>query len=485
MRDYADRRSDAAFAELVRRHVDLVYSAALRMVRDPHLAKDVTQGVFVALAQNSRKLLGRPVLSGWLHRTAQNLSANAVRSEVRRRAREQEAAAMKELLAAESDATWEQIAPQLDAALAELGDDDRDAVLLRYFERKSAREMAEILGTSEEAAQKRVSRAVERLRDLFARRGIAVGASGLVVVIAANAVQAAPVGLAVTISSAVGAGTFAAVTATQTALVTMNWINIKSAAAVAAAAIVAGAGTHFLQQRETNRLRAENQNLIAQQEKLTNDRDAALLAAAQDSEASRQREKDKSELLRLRNEIGLLRQQTNELAKLRAANQELRTQLASSTVRSNKAETDPEADLQKQEGIAKMNYAKNWMLAFFLYAKEHQMQFPASFEQAISHLPEEAKVEHKLGPNEYLPNTPKYGLTPDHYEIVYRGTIDGLTNPTSVIVIREKQAWPGNKGDWFRTYGFADGHSEIHSSQDGNFEPWEKQHMIPAQASVQ
>jgi RNA polymerase sigma factor (sigma-70 family) len=101
--DYADRRSEAAFAELVRRHLDLVYSAARRMVRDVHLAEDVSQAVFVAFARQARQLTDRPVLSGWLHRTAQNLAANAVRADVRRRAREQEAAAMNELLADESD----------------------------------------------------------------------------------------------------------------------------------------------------------------------------------------------------------------------------------------------------------------------------------------------------------------------------------------------------------------------------------------------
>src|SRR5438046_5213176 len=162
LRDYTERRAEVAFAELVRRHVDLVYSAALRMVRDAHLAEDVTQSVFVALARNAPQLISRPVLSGWLHRTAQNLAANVVRSDVRRRAREQEAAVMNELLSAEPDHVWEQIAPHLDAALGELSEPDRDALLLRYFERKSAHEIAEILGTSEDAAQKRVSRPVER-----------------------------------------------------------------------------------------------------------------------------------------------------------------------------------------------------------------------------------------------------------------------------------------------------------------------------------
>jgi RNA polymerase sigma factor (sigma-70 family) len=147
--------------------------------------------VFVALAKSAAQLSECLVLSSWLHRTAQNLASQTVRTTERRRAREQEAVAMNQLLATESDAPWEHIAPHLDAALGELTDPDRDAVLLRYFERKSASEMAQILGTSEDAAQKRVSRAVERLREFFAKRGVTVGASGLVVVISANAVQAA------------------------------------------------------------------------------------------------------------------------------------------------------------------------------------------------------------------------------------------------------------------------------------------------------
>jgi RNA polymerase sigma factor (sigma-70 family) len=217
LRDYAECRSEAAFAELVRRYVDLVYSAALRMVADSHLAEDVTQGAFVALARSAPQLTERAVLSGWLHRTAQNIAAQTVRTDVRRCAREQEAAAMTELIATEADGVWDRIAPHLDAALGELSEADRDALMLRYFERKSAQEMAQVLGVSHVAAQKRVSRAVERLREFFAKRGVNVGESGLVVVISANAVQAAPVGLALTISTAAIVGTTFATTATATA----------------------------------------------------------------------------------------------------------------------------------------------------------------------------------------------------------------------------------------------------------------------------
>ena len=257
LREFAERRAESAFAELVHRHVDLVYSAALRLVCDAHLAQDVTQGVFVALAQNAPQLASHPVLSGWLHCTARNLAAKSVRSAARRRAREQEAAAMNELLANESNVPWEQIAPHLDAALGELSDADRDAVMLRYLEKKSAQEMAAILGVSAEAAQKRVSRAVERLREAFARRGVAAGAGGLVILISTNAVQSAPVGLAAAISTAALAGaavsTSAAIVATKTIAMTVLQ---KTVAAVTAVAL-AGVGIYEARQASTWQARAQ------------------------------------------------------------------------------------------------------------------------------------------------------------------------------------------------------------------------------------
>lgn len=327
LRAYVEHRSDPAFAELVRRHVDLVHSAAVRMVCDSHLAQDVTQGVFLALASNAAQLKDRPVLSGWLHRTAQNIAAQTVRTDVRRRVREQEAAAMNELLSAEPDALWEHIAPQLDTALGELSEADRDAVLLRYFERKSASEMAQTLGISDEAAQKRVNRAVERLREFFAKRGLTIGASGLVVVISANAVQAAPVGLAVTISSAAAlAGTTIATTTIATHA-TMNLINIKAIAAILASALVAGTGTYFVQNRETMQLRSGSQSLIAQQKRLIEERDSALATANARNDELEQLRKNQNELLRLRGEVGILRKQTSELQTLSDQNRQLRARL--------------------------------------------------------------------------------------------------------------------------------------------------------------
>jgi len=325
LRDYTGRRSETAFAELVRRHVDFVYSATLRMVRDTHLAEDVTQGVFVALAQNARQLTSHPVLSGWLHRTAQNLAANTVRSDVRRRAREQEAVAMNELLAPEPEAIWKHIAPQLDAALGELNEPDRDALLLRYFERKSAREMAQTLGTTEDAAQKRVSRAVERLREFLSKHGVTVGASGLVVVISANAVQAAPIGLAVTISTAaIFAGKTITSAATATAIKTIVMTTLQKTLITATLAVVAGAGIYEAHQAST--LRSQVQTLQQQQTPLAeqlaklqaeNKQLSNLVAQAKDQKSLSQAQLN--ELLKLRGQAGQAQTAVQQLAKLKAS----------------------------------------------------------------------------------------------------------------------------------------------------------------------
>ena len=315
---YAEHCSEPAFAELVRRHVDFVYSAALRMVCDSCLAQDVTQAVFVALAKNAPQLMDRPVLSGWLHRTAQNIAAQTVRTDVRRRAREHEAAAMNEMLSAEPDALWGHIAPHLDAALCELSEADRDVLLLRYFERKSAREMAQTLGTSEDAAQKRVSRAVERLREFFAKRGVTVGASGLVV-ISANAVQAAPVGLAVTISTAAAlAGTafHTSIAVSTTKAIAMTALQKTLVTSVIAATIT----TAIYQTRQAaiwrDRSQALHEQTGAQIQQLTGERDAAMRQLAALG-AETNRAGNTAELLRLRGEMARLRALESDVAKLR------------------------------------------------------------------------------------------------------------------------------------------------------------------------
>ena len=202
---YVRKKSQDAFAEIVRRRVDLVYSAALRQVRSPQLAEEVAQSVFTDLARNAGKISGTGVppvssLTPWLYAVTRRTSIDVIRKESRRQLREQIAVEMTNMNTTESSTgvppVWSEIEPFLDEAMESLDEADRSAVLLRYFESKSLREVGEALGASEDAAQKRVSRAVERLREFFSKRNVTIGASGLAVLISANAVQAAPIRLA-------------------------------------------------------------------------------------------------------------------------------------------------------------------------------------------------------------------------------------------------------------------------------------------------
>ncbi|HWY74132.1 MAG TPA: RNA polymerase sigma factor [Verrucomicrobiae bacterium] len=257
LRGYAEEGSESAFSEVMRRHADLVYSVALRLVRDQQLAEDVSQRVFLALASNAVRLADRQVLAGWLHRTAHNLSANAVRADVRHRACEREAAAMNDLLVPEADPNWQSIGPHLDSALSQLNEPDRDALLLRYFQGKSANEMAGLLGISGQAAQKRVNRAVERLRELFAKQGIAIGASGLVALISANAVQSAPASLSAALASTSFVKSSAHVSTVLSTAKILVMTTLQKTAVAAVVAVIIGIGIY--RTREAARSREQKQ----------------------------------------------------------------------------------------------------------------------------------------------------------------------------------------------------------------------------------
>jgi len=245
LQKYARQNSEEAFAALVSRHLNLAYSAALRQVRSPELAEEVAQSVFADLARNAHKLKPDTVLTAWLYQVTRRTAVDVIRRESRRQLREQIATEMNAMHANSGTGfqpVWADIEPLLDEAMESLDETDRSAVLLRYFENKSLREVGQTIGASEDAAQKRVSRAVERLREFFSKRGVTVGASGLVVVLSANAVQAAPVGLATSVS------TTAATTALSTATATKGTAGLKAtAAAILTSAIVSQkvVATHF------------------------------------------------------------------------------------------------------------------------------------------------------------------------------------------------------------------------------------------------
>jgi len=241
LKEYVEHGSDEAFATLVARHVNKVYSVAQRHTRNPHQAEEITQAVFVILARKSRRLGKRVILSGWLCRTARLAALTFIRSEIRRARREQEACMQNLLNETESD-VWPQIAPLLDAAMAGLSEADHDAIVLRFFDGKSMKEIGAALGASEDAAKMRVSRAVEKLRLFFTRRGIVCSAAALTAVISANSIQAAPAVLAKTATAVAiangGTASISTLTLVKGALKIMAWTKAKTPIVVSAVVII-------------------------------------------------------------------------------------------------------------------------------------------------------------------------------------------------------------------------------------------------------
>jgi RNA polymerase sigma factor (sigma-70 family) len=232
LREYVEHESEDAFAALVARHVSKVYSIALRHTRNPHHAQEIAQAVFVILARQARQLGSRVIISGWLCRTAQLTAVTFVRSETRRARREQEAYMQNPLVKTESD-VWAQIEPLLDAAMAGLTEADYQAVVLRFFDRRSMKEVGAALSASEDAAKMRVNRAVEKLRLFFTKRGIVVPIAVLMAAISANSVQAAPATLARTATTIALAKAMTASTPSLTlikeVLKIMAWTKAKTA----------------------------------------------------------------------------------------------------------------------------------------------------------------------------------------------------------------------------------------------------------------
>jgi RNA polymerase sigma factor (sigma-70 family) len=312
LRNYTREKSQEAFTELLRRHVDLVYSAALRQVHSPQLAEEVAQSVFSDLAQAAGSLKAETILTAWLYQVTRRTAIDVVRRESRRQARERLAV---EMAAMNTATDWTHIEPLLDDAMESLDETDRAAILLRYFENKSLREVGQTLGTSDDAAQKRVSRAVERLREFFSKRGVTIGAGGLVVIVSANAVQAAPIALATTISTAaVLAGTTisASTVVATTKIIAMT--TLQKVLVTGTVAVLAGAGAY--QARQTSHLREQIQTLQRRQaplneqiQQLQRERDEATNQVASLANEMAKTKNDNLELLRLRGEVGVLQQQ--------------------------------------------------------------------------------------------------------------------------------------------------------------------------------
>ena len=322
--EYAQEGSDTAFRELVSRYVDLVYSTALRLVEgDTHRAEDVAQTVFVDLTGMAQKLSKDVMLGGWLHRHTCFVAAKIMRSERRRQSRERQAVEMN-ALQNDSEADFSLVAPMLDEAINELGEADRTAILLRFFEQHDFRAVGQALGSNEDAARMRVTRALEKLEMLLKRRGVTASSGALAVVLGVNAVQAAPAGLAVTISTAaVLAGTAVQTSTVIAATKTIAMTTLQKT--IIGATLIAAVGTGIYEARQASSLRTQVQTLQQQQaplsEQLTelkteNERLSNLVAQAKDSQALSKAQF--SELLKLRGKSGLAQTDSRELARLKS-----------------------------------------------------------------------------------------------------------------------------------------------------------------------
>lgn len=308
--DYVASGSETAFRDLVASYVDLVYSAAIRLVNgDTHLAEDVAQTVFADLAKLARTLPRDVMLGGWLHRHTCFVASKVLRTERRRQERERQAVAMN-TLEDHSAANLATLTPVLDEAVNQLSAEDRAAILLRFFEQKDFRSVGESLGSTEEAARKRVDRALEKLQGLLKVRGVTLSGTALASVLAAHSVSAAPVGFAVAASSfalasaATGAGT------TLTILEIMSMTKLK--VAVITTVVAAGVAIPWVLQHQTQTKLAEANDALRQQkqqsEQLAAENARLTRLAAPPAPAAVATNNSSLELLRLRGEVARLRQ---------------------------------------------------------------------------------------------------------------------------------------------------------------------------------
>ena len=313
LRRYSEEKSQEAFAELVRRHLGLVYHAALRQLGgDAHRAEDVAQLVFTDLARKAGELARRPVLASWLFTSTRFSALQVVRGERRRQAREQELYAMSEISSEPTDpADWEQMRPVIDDVLNSLGETDREAVLLRFFEGRPFAEVGERIAVSADAARVRVDRALEKMRGELARRGVTSSTAALATLLASQAAAAAPAGLAATITGTALGGAAAAGIGVAATFMTMNKLIWGTAAAVVAAGatgFVVQARTNAELREELTQLRTQNQEVAAlQAENLRLAKTAAEVEAMRADDVALAQLNDEADTLKTRMQASVTR----------------------------------------------------------------------------------------------------------------------------------------------------------------------------------
>jgi RNA polymerase sigma factor (sigma-70 family) len=463
--EYVTKGSEPAFGELVDRYINLVYATAVRLVGgDTHRAKDVVQTVFSDLARLAGTLPPEVMLGGWLYRCTCRVAASVMRSERRRQNREREAAEMN----APQDpagASFDQIAPVLDEAISQLGAEDRAALTLRFFEGHDLRAVGEALGSNEDAAQKRVARALEKLRGMLVRRGVTASGAALAAVLSAQSLTAAPAGLAASVSATALAG--AAAGSGGLALTALKLMSMAKLKIAVGAVVVASLGTTLvLEQQALVRLREQNAALQAQLGQfamMAQEHQRLSNLLAQSTSRSTLPPDQFHELLKMRGEVGLARRLKDENPKLRSENTKLRSASKVVNAPEPKEPDDPaEAEFQRETQRRKDDLSQ-WGLMFIVSANKNNDQSPETWEQ----------VADQIGAGQ---RDAFLRSATNNYEIVYHGKL-AQDGSGETILFRERQPRRSPTGEWFKVYGFADGHTEIHSEPDGNFEAWEQQRL--------
>jgi RNA polymerase sigma factor (sigma-70 family) len=395
LRCYAREHAEEAFADVVQRHLGLVHSAALRQVRSTHLAEEIAQSVFVDLARNARRLAPNTVVAGWLYEVTRRTAIDVLRRESRRELREQTAEELNSMNSTEPD--WMEIAPLLEEAMATLEPGDRAAILLRYFENKSLREVGRTLGASENAAQKRVSRALDRLHRFFRSKDIPTTAGALALLISGNAVQSTPLQLGATIATAaVQAGAAAVAGTTGIAVKTLFMSTTQKA--IMATAFVAAVGTGIYEAGQASRLRAEVRGLKARVplteniESLTRERDHATNQLASLMAENEQLKRATAELFKLRGEVTRLKSDARSTENASAGNpveSAARDWLGRVALLKQRLAKTPEANVPELRLLDN----EDWLSA----VQEPKLETEKDYRKAMSAL--RSRAQHKFAPN--------------------------------------------------------------------------------------